>query len=115
MSSNEKTSAGKWSVALAIVPTAIVILFIIIIKILTTNLSSESAGNASIVTFGIVFFASHIIALTSLLGVNIGFFAVRKSNGKKGSAGILLNLSTLILACICLAFGYLMIGREIDI
>jgi ankyrin repeat protein len=97
MNNGEKTtSIGKWSVALAIIPIGGVLLFLL--PILLGDHSGE-AGLGAIFAIGIILdFGAHITVGTGLLGAALGVFAIRKTQWRQGAAGLILNISVLILA-----------------
>ena len=100
MNSSKNTSAGKWSVALAVIPIGITFLLALLfgLPILTGQAHGEAAWGPMMALYGILHFGSYILTVTSLLGIVFGLFAVYKTKWQNGVAGVLLNISVLILA-----------------
>lgn len=95
---NEKktTSTGKWSVALAIIPIGGVLLFLL--PILLGDHSGE-AGLGAMLAIGIIlYYGAHITVGTGLLGAALGVFAICKTRWSHGAAGLILNISILIMS-----------------
>ena len=91
------TSAGKWSVALAVISGGVPLLLYLLIMSIDNN--SGESGLCALAAIGILlYFVLHVSVGTSLLGIFLGIFAVRKTKWRQGAAGFILNLSVLILA-----------------
>jgi ankyrin repeat protein len=90
------TSAGKWSVALAVIPIGGILLFLLPVFL---RPHGGDAGLGAIVAIGfILFHGTHIAVGTGLLGVVLGFLAICKTHWRQGAPGLILNISVLILA-----------------
>jgi ankyrin repeat protein len=93
---HKTTSAGKWSVALALIPVGGVLLFLLLPML---GDHSGEAGLAAMVAIGVILYGgAHITTGTSLLGVALGILAIRKTGWRQGAAGLILNLSVLIVS-----------------
>lgn len=103
---NEKktTCAGKWSVALAIIPLGGVVLFLL--PIFLGDHSGEAGLGALMAIGAILFFGANINIVTGFLGASLGVFAMRKTHWRQGTPGFILNISVLILAGAFLATLY---------
>ncbi len=105
MNNEKKTaSTGKWSVALAIIPIGGVLLFLL--PILLGDHSGEAGLGAMLAIGVILYYGAHITVGTGLLGAALGVFAIRKTQWRQGAAGLILNISVLILAGTFLATLY---------
>jgi len=114
MNSNKTTSAGKWSVVLALIPIAIALSFLLLVMVpvWTGHVSGEGGLGVMLAIGVILYYGSHALVATSLLGAALGIFAIYKTNWQKGVAGLLLNISILLLAGSFLAISYH--RRDID-
>ncbi|MCX5634665.1 MAG: ankyrin repeat domain-containing protein [Planctomycetota bacterium] len=114
MNSNKTTSAGKWSVALAVFPIAIAIAFLLLVMVpvWTGHVSGEGGLGVMLAIGVILYYGSHALVATSLLGAALGIFAIYKTTWQKGVAGLLLNISILLLVGSFLAISYH--RRDID-
>ncbi|MCK4885899.1 MAG: ankyrin repeat domain-containing protein [Planctomycetes bacterium] len=91
------TSAGKWSVALAVIPVTGALLLLLLFHLALANASGCSGLGTLAMGAIIMFFTAHVMVVISLLGIFLGIFAIRKTKWRQGAAGFILNLSVLIL------------------
>jgi ankyrin repeat protein len=108
MDLSKKTSSGKWSVALAVIPAGIALLlgFLIMLPVWTGHAIGEATWGPMVAIYGLLIFGSHALIATSLLGIAFGLFAASKTTWKKGKIGTFLNLFILLLAGSYLFFFY---------
>ncbi len=101
---DQTTSAGKWSVVFALTPLILAIL--VLLPFLLTNHSGE-AGWGLLWAFTIViYYGSQVGAVTGILGVALGAFAVYKTSGRQGCLGLVFNIAILTVSCIMLIVAF---------
>lgn len=100
----KKSHAGIWSVAFAIVPLGVVLLFLL--PILLGDYSGE-AGLAALVAIGaILYYGTHVIVITSLSGAVLGILAIYRTRWKQGKVGLALNVVLLVTFGVLLTINY---------
>ena len=108
MNSQKATSVGKWSVVFAIIPAAGVISFLLLlmIPVWSGRVSGEGGLGIMIGIGEILYFGSHVLLATSLVGMGLGILAIYRTGWQRGVAGLLLNLSVLVVSGAYLATVY---------
>jgi ankyrin repeat protein len=104
VSESRRTSAGKWSVALAVAP--IVGIGLLLLPILLGDYHGEAGLGAMLAIGAILFFGTHAAVAAGLLGAGLGVFAIVKTRWRQGAAGLVLNISLLIMGAAALAAAY---------
>jgi ankyrin repeat protein len=103
---------GKWSVAFALVPLCVVLLFLL--PIFLGDYSGEAGLGALLAIGMIIFFGVHTIVLTSLVGAILGALAISKTQWKKGKVGLALNVLLLIASGASLTINYYRMYNDPD-
>ena len=96
---NERTSMGKWSVALTLAP--LIVLFIIILWLEIPEWQGHVKGESGLALaaiMGVVIFCGIIvITITSLAGIGLAIAAIYKTIRRQGLVGLVFNIITLII------------------
>jgi ankyrin repeat protein len=108
----KKNHLGKWSVAFALVPLGVVLLFLL--PILLGDYSGEAGLGALLAIGAILYYGTHVIAITSLIGAILGALAIYKTKWKKGKVGLALNVLFLIASGASLIINYYRMYNDPD-
>ena len=99
---NTTTSTGKWSVALALIPTGGVLLFLL--PIMLGEHSGEAGLAALLAIVVILLYGVPAILGSSIIGAVLAGVALRRTERKSGTTGLVLNLMLIVASCFMLAW-----------
>jgi len=111
---NTHTSLGKWSVALALSPAAIIALVLLwfIIPAWLGQVGGESGLGLMMFIGEVLFGGSYVLIITCLTGVGLAIAAIHKTHWRRGLPGFLLNALILIAPVACLTSFYHEVGAD---
>ncbi|MBN2020781.1 MAG: hypothetical protein JW749_11230 [Sedimentisphaerales bacterium] len=97
---NKNTSMGKWSVGLAV--TSIILVSLLLFLLMRSVWFGSDSGESGLAFVGIIgmalYVSSYIISINSLAGIGLAIGAIKKTLWRQGRAGLLLNISLMIIA-----------------
>jgi hypothetical protein len=104
---NIRTSLGKWSIAITLIP--LIVFSILLLGLIGLTHADEGEGGLArgAIIGMVIFCAIHIIYITSLVGMGLAIKAIYKTHRQKGLIGLILNVMTLIITGACLLIFYL--------
>jgi ankyrin repeat protein len=97
---NARTSLGKWSIAFALIPLAVVFVFVLLFMVSARlqHVSGEAGLGVLLAIGAVIYFGSHVVVITSLMGIGLAIIAIYTTSWRQGLVGFLLNMTTLIIA-----------------
>jgi hypothetical protein len=101
-SENTRTSMGKWSVAIVLIP--LIIFFLILLWLMIPDWQGEVKGESGLALAAImgmtILCGIIVITITNLTGIGLAIAAIYKTSWQQGLIGLLFNITILIITIV---------------